>query len=554
MRNIAKNTTLLLMLLGFVMMPASAQDTFRNPIIPGFNPDPSICRVGEDYYLVTSSWEYSPSIPIYHSKDLINWEIISYVASRKDQIDLTGYESYGGVWAPTIRHHEGCFYVTVSLVKRKTEGLGIAEVKNVLFTTTDINEEWSKPYILTNTTDSGIDPALFFDNGKTYLLLNRTPKEEAKIDPRTKIREIYIQELDLKTKKLVGKTHVLTRGFSVSPKYAEGPRLIKKDGFYYLLISEGGTGFYHAVTISRSRKVFGPYTQYEGNPILSHRQLGEDYPFQYIGHADFVKTQNGEWWSVVLGIRLLNNGKHSIMGRETFLCPMVWETNKWPIMNPFKGTVPFEHKRPDLPLSTRPKKDVKDTFNGEQLDNVWNFLRTPEHVFHSLDNGLVMETLPTKISEPLAPAFVGQRITHSNFTAETELHYKAKNNEEAGMVIISSNFENYRFVVDKHNVKLIGHKDGIDKVYGEYEVSNKDTHYLRITSEDETFSFYYSNDNVKWNMVYKDALADLLGFRHTTGDYIGMYTSSNGKKSKNEARFTWFTYDTKEYEKLIFED
>lgn len=530
----------------------AAQDTFQNPILPGFNPDPSVCRVGDDYYLVTSSWEYFPSIPIYHSKDLVNWEIVNYVATRPDQIDLTGFESYGGIWAPTIRHNNGEFFVTVSLVKRKTEGLGILSVQNILFTTEDVLGEWSAPNVLTNSTASGIDPALFFDdNGKVFLLLNRTPEDESLKDSRTKVREICIQEFDLESRKLVGEIYPLTRGFSATPRYAEGPRLIKKDGFYYLLISEGGTGFMHAVTISRSRKIFGPFEQYDGNPILSHRHLGEDYPFQYIGHADFVKTQNDEWWAVVLGIRLTTQGNRSIMGRETFLCPMEWEDKRWPVMSPKTGTVPFKAKRPNLESAEMISNDNTDYFTEDKLSHKWNCLRTHYEPFYTVDHGLNLKTLPQKITEPLAPAFIGQRITASSFISETALHFRAKGKEEAGIVIISSNHENYRFIINKESVQLIGHHDA-DSIYASQSISKGNTHYLRVVSDAEYFSFYYSNDNENWESIFENATPNVLGFRHTTGDYIGMYTSSNGTKSKNTALFDWFKYAPQVDDGLLF--
>lgn len=533
-----------IILSSFSMVYITAQETYKNPILPGFNPDPSICRVNDDYYLVTSSWEYSPSVPIYHSKDLVNWEIINYVARRPEQINLTGYESYGGVWAPTIRHHKGIFYVTFSLVKRKVEEQGIASIKNILYTSEDIYGEWSAPNILTNSTLSGIDPALFFDeSGKTYLLLNRTPEEEANKNPNTKIREICIQEFDLNSQKLIGKITTLTRGSSLTAHYAEGPRLIKKDGAYYLLISEGGTGFFHAVTISKSDNILGPYLQYIGNPILTHRHLGENYPYQYIGHADFIETQNGEWWAVVLGIRLTPDGNRSIMGRETFLCPMVWNKDKWPIISPQKGTVPVEAKRPNLPYHPVPTVAKTDSFAKQTLAPQWNFLRTPTSPFFTLKEGLIMKTLPEKITDAVSPAFVGQRITASDFLFETELKFHPNKNEEAGLVIISSNYENYRFVITKNKINLIGHLYS-DSTYASAEISSKDTHYLRIISDNESFSFYYSNDQKTWEVVFENAHPNLLGFRHTTGDYVGMYTSANGNKSNNNAIFKWCTYDT----------
>ncbi len=532
----------LLILFVFICLAPNAlsQIMFSNPIIPGFNPDPSITRVGDDYYLVTSSWEYSPSIPIYHSKDLVNWNIINYVATTKEQLNLNDYESYGGVWAPTIRYNNGIFYVTASLVKREP-GLGAKEIKNVLFTTEDINGQWSLPIVLTDQVEAGIDPSLFFDdNGKSYLLLNRPPLSLSKT--RSKIREIYIQEVDLKSKKLVGSQHILTRGFAAQSKYAEGPHIYQKDGYYYLLISEGGTGYNHAVTISRSREIFGPYIQNDANPLLTHRNLGKNYPIQNVGHADFIQTQNGEWWSVVLGIRLTDDGTHSIMGRETFLTPMVWEKNQWPVMSPMNGVVPEHFSAPNLPVHKIKPERVRDKFDQRKLALHWNFLRTPLQPFHSFDKGLKLNLLPTKITEQSTPAFVGRRITTSNFTALVKLEFSAQNHmEEAGLVIISSHFENYRFVVKGQQLQVIAHKNS-DKLLASIKIDPAKSHYLNIKSDNERFSFNYSSDNQTWQSIVTDASSDVLGFRHTTGDYIAMYASANGKKSSNQATFKWFEY------------
>lgn len=536
---------LILLILTCLAQSVLAQTTFNNPIIPGFNPDPSIIRVGDDYYLVTSSWEYSPSIPVYHSKDLVNWRIVNYVATSPQQINLNDYESYGGVWAPTIRYNKGVFYVTVSLVKR-TPGLGLTDIQNVLFTTTDIKGQWSLPTILTSDVKAGIDPSLFFDsNGKTYLLLNRTPLA-LRETTKTKVREIYIQEIDLKSKKLIGRQHVLTRGFSSQPKYAEGPHIYQKDGYYYLLISEGGTGYHHAITISRSRKVFGPYTQNDANPLLTHRNLGKQYPIQNIGHADFIQTQTGDWWSVLLGIRLTDDGKHSIMGRETFLTPMEWEKNEWPIMSPMSGIVKSTEQAPLPFVSPKKIEPIRDTFNQDKLALHWNFLRTPLTPFHSLNNGLQMTLQPEVITQPTHPAFIGRRITASNFNAKTKLDFKAKNDsEEAGLVLISSHYENYRFVIKGSELSVIAHKNK-DKVLATIKVNPLDTHYLKINAKDENFSFYYSTNNKSWESIFTNAQSDILGFRHTTGDYIAMYASSNGKSSTNTATFNWFEYNPKD--------
>lgn len=541
---------LLLALSLLLTLPTSAQDkpTFRNPILPGFNPDPSICRVKDDYYLVTSSWEYFPSIPIYHSKDLVNWKIHHYAVTDPAKLDLSDYESYGGVWAPTIRHHQGTFYITFSLVQRYTTKQGIRSIKNLLLTTRDPGGDWQGPFEMTSEISYGIDPALFFDDdGSAYLLLNSKP---ANTPPNDKTREIRLYTFDLKSHQPVGEGLVLTKGFQKNAPYPEGPRLFKKDGWYYLLISEGGTGFHHAATISRSKKIKGPYQQFRGNPILTHRHLGEAYPYQNIGHCDFVHTQNGEWWAVALGIRKF--GEHrSIMGRETFLVPMQWPEGDWPLMAPGTGVVPVEHPVPNLPASPLEPESV-DTFNAAELRLHWNYLRRPEAPFwktrtHGDKGGLTLKLRPEQITEPSSPSFLGRRIIDPEMIFTTRLNFTPNNsNEEAGICVISSHYENIRLVLQAGDqgpqLALVtaqaqgrGSKS-IESVHKTLPISATSLD-LRVRSEGEKLAFEYSTNHSDWVTVGRLSSTTILGTRHTTGDYVGLYASSNGKNSDNTAIF-----------------
>jgi alpha-N-arabinofuranosidase len=266
--------------------------TFRNPILPGFYPDPSICRVGDDYYLVTSTFEYFPGLPIFHSHDLIHWHQIGHVLNRPSQLPLDGVRPSGGLYAPTIRFSQGTFYVINTLVDGKTKA------GNFIVTTTNPAGLWSEPYWLESA--PGIDPSLFFDDdGRVWYVGNRMAVH-SQYDGHT---EIWLQELDLGNMCLVGEPRVLWDGAAKGAVWAEAPHIYKIRDYYYLMIAEGGTGHHHAVTIARSTVVTGPYEANPGNPILTHRHLGLDYPIVGTGHADLVETQTGEWWMVLLAMR-----------------------------------------------------------------------------------------------------------------------------------------------------------------------------------------------------------------------------------------------------------
>ena len=268
---------------------------FSNPIIRGGYPDPSICRVGENYYIVNSSFEYFPGLPIHHSKDLANWTLIGHGLHRKEQcngrMNLVDVQSNGGIHAPTIRYHNGKFHIITTNVyqPKKDEP---AQMINFIITATNPEGPWSKPIIVEGA--PGIDPDIFFnDDGKIYYTGTHSP-EKPNFSGEG---EIWMQELDANTFQLIGKRHFLWRG-ACQGTWAEGPHIYKKDGWYYLLIAEGGTGFNHAVMIAASKNITGPYDANDRNPILSSRHLSYDYWINSTGHADMVElpNENGEWF------------------------------------------------------------------------------------------------------------------------------------------------------------------------------------------------------------------------------------------------------------------
>jgi xylan 1,4-beta-xylosidase len=300
--------------------------TYTNPILPGFHPDPSICRVGDDYFLVTSTFEYFPGLPLHHSRDLVHWRPIGHVLDRPSQLPLDGVRPSGGLYAPAIRHHDGRFYLTCTLVD------GTAGSGHFVVTAEDPAGPWSEPVWLPG---AGIDPSPFVDDDGTAWFVANRPVTQPRFRGHT---EIWLRRFDLDALSLVGDEHVLWDGALEGGVWSEGPHLFRRGPWYYLVTAEGGTHLDHAVMVARSREVTGPYESCPWNPALTHRHLGRHHPVAAVGHSDLVETQHGDWWAVMLAIRLAG-GIHHNLGRETFLAPVVWEDD-WPVLAPGEGHLP----------------------------------------------------------------------------------------------------------------------------------------------------------------------------------------------------------------------
>ena len=518
--------------------------TFRNPILSGFYPDPSICRDGDDYYLVTSTFEYFPGLPIFHSNDLVNWRQIGHVLDRPSQLELDEIRPSGGLYAPTIRYSEGTFYVICTLVDGKKRS------GNFIVTATDPAGPWSEPNWLEHA--PGIDPSLLFDDdGRAWYCSNRMAVN-SQFEGHT---EIYVQELDLAHMKLVSEPVVIWDGAVKGAVWSEAPHIYKINGYYYLLTAEGGTAHHHAVVIARSKIITGPYEGNRGNPILTHRHLGLDFPIVGTGHADIVQTQTGEWWMVLLAMRPYG-GYYYNLGRETFLAPVIWEDG-WPIVSPGVGRVEFEHDSPDLTPHLWQQVPAKDHFDDPVLAHQWNFLRTPREHFWSLSERpgyLRLKLRPQTLSERANPSFVGRRQQHINFSAQAAMSFSPANAQEcAGLVLLQNNDFHFRFVVSQNEngnqvVQLIERKAGLDSTLTEQPINGSDFTF-KIEAQGQEYQFFIAEETHKWQQVSESVDGRILstpiagGF---VGTFIGMYASSNGQRSENFADFDWFEYISKD--------
>lgn len=510
--------------------------TFKNPILPGFYPDPSICRAGNDYYLVTSTFEYFPGIPIFHSEDLVNWRQIGHVLERPSQLDLDDVRSSNGVFAPTIRYHNGVFYVINTIVGKRG---------NFVVTATDPAGPWSDPYWLDS---EGIDPSLFFDeDGKAYYTGTRpNPEGEAYYGNW----EIWLQELDLATMQLTGDKHSLWKGALRDAVWPEGPHIYKINGYYYLMISEGGTGPDHALSIARSEQLTGPYTGYKRNPVLTHRHLGNDYPIVNVGHGDIVETQNGEWWMVLLASRPYG-GYYRNLGRETFLVQFVWEDG-WPVVKPGKGIVELEEVSPNLPERRWITPPACDNFENPKLGMQWMFARTPREDFASLEarpGHLRLKLRPQTVAETGNPSLVCMRQQHLHFTARTVMEFTPRTDKEtAGLVLLQSNKFHFRLEYIKEGeafyVRLIKCTANEDEVLAQKPFTSNRI-YWTVTAHEQDYSFYYGSrpdehlalaEQVDGRILSTDVAGGFVGA------CLGMYASGNGENSDNVADYDWFEY------------
>lgn len=416
----------------------STTDGITNPILPGCYPDPSICRVGDDYYLVNSSFAYFPAIPIWHSTDLKSWKQLGYVIDRPSQLNLkSGLRISGGIYAPDIQYnpHDRRFYVITTDV----DGIG-----NFFITTDDPRTgEWSDPTPLPDV--HGIDPSLFFDeDGKAYIVNNDAPQGTPRYDGH---RAIWIREFDWRQGRTTGQQRVIVDGGvhpEEKPIWIEGPHLYRIGGVYYLMAAEGGTGPDHSEVIFSAASPFGPFRPCAVNPILTQRDLPDNRPnpVTCTGHADLVQTPSGEWYAVFLGVRPYKE-EHDVMGRETFLHPVSWTTPTdgsvpQPVILPAGETLTYRNR----PLPATPLWD-KEGLSAEAF-----FIRTPQTVWYDIapDGTLSMTARTVNLADRCQPSAIGRWITGNRFTAQTALTFTPEQPDDfAGLLLFQNDECNVRF-------------------------------------------------------------------------------------------------------------
>ena len=528
-----------------------------NPVLKGFNPDPSICRVGDDYYIATSTFEWFPGVQIHHSKDLVNWRLISQPLDRVELLDMRGNPDSGGVWAPQLSYHDGKLWLIYSDVK--VTGGAWKDVYNYLTTCETIDGEWSEPIYLNG---SGFDPSLYHDtDGRKYLV-------NMLWDPRPDKHEfagIVMQEYNHEKKKLVGEPQVIYEGTEWG--LVEAPHLYKENDYYYLLTAEGGTKFEHQATIARSKNIEGPYETHPDNPLISsfcHPKL----ELQKSGHGSFVETQDGEWYFAHLtarpvrteGTTLAQSRGYGTLGRETAIQKVYWE-NDWPyIVGGNKPSVEVE--APDLPEqkwdATYP---IIDDFDSSELNINFQTLRIPfNEKLGSLTEreGYLRLYGRESFHSLFEQSLVARRWQSLDFEAEIKVEFNPVSfQQQAGLVAYynTKNWTSFHVTWDEEKGKVLDlttcdrWKKSRPLAGNEIPIPESvEAVYLRMKVDGNHYQFSYSFDGKDWETVpvtfdshkLSDDYIDEPGF--FTGAFVGMSCIDiSGRRLP--ADFDYFRYE-----------
>ena len=517
-------------------------DEFYNPILQGCYPDPSITRKGDDYYLVTSTFAMFPGVPIFHSKDLVNWTQIGHVLDRKSQLKVQDTGISAGIYAPSIKYNANneTFYMIT------TQFAG--DINNMVVKTKDPFQGWSEVYKLKF---NGIDPSLFFDdNGKAYVVHNDAPDRGKELYNCHRVIKIW--EYDVENDQVIAGTDkiIVDGGVDLSrkPIWIEAPHIYKKNGIYYLMCAEGGTGDWHSEVIFTSENPMGPYVPAPNNPILSQRYLNSNRAnkVDWAGHADLVEGTDGKHYGVFLAIRPNEKGLVNT-GRETFILPVDW-SGKYPVFE--NGLVPMEPKL-KMPKGVENKTGTEgffpngnftftDNFTAPKLDYRWIGMRGPREDFITTSkNGLSIKPFAVSIKAVAPVSALFQRQQHQHFTATTTMKFTPKSeNELAGLTCYQSERFNYVFGITKKDkdfyILLQKTEKGQSKIIASAKIDVKMPVQLQVTAKGDEYKFNYSVDGVNFTNLGGTVSGDILstnvagGF---TGSLIGLYaTSANDAK------------------------
>jgi xylan 1,4-beta-xylosidase len=549
------------------------QGTYRNPVLAGFYPDPSITRVGDMYYLVNSTFTYFPGIPVFESRDLVRWRQIGNVIDRPRELNFDGKDVSRGIFAPTIRYHNGLFYLITTAVDSGG---------NVVFVARNPAGPWSDPFRLPEL-QGGIDPSLFFDdNGKAYVVNNGLPEGGPKYEGH---RAIWIQEFDPAARKLVGPRKVLVNGgvdIAKKPIWIEGPHLYRHEGWYILMCAEGGTSTQHSEVVFRSKSPWGPFEPYTGNPILTQRELPEDRPDPVInaGHADLVEAADGSWWAVFLASRSYE-GVHYNTGRETFMLPVTWHDG-WPVILPKDKPIPYVVPAPKFssteggmsamspvpnagtatagnpdgakaaavpstgtttsgevggatsrvalaPIPTTGNFALLDEFNSPVLNQQWLYVRTPVAAWADLTQRpgwLAIHALHVGLDSLQNMSFLARRQQHQTYDASTELDATAYPGQTSAGLAAFQN-QNYWFFLgvrrlSNHLEVFLEKRNGkqTETVATSGLTSNPERIKLRISARARDYSFYFDAGAGGWKPLKEHEDGSILS-TDVAGGFVG---------------------------------
>jgi len=536
----------------------------RNPILPGFNPDPSIVRVGDDYYIATSTFEWYPGVQIHHSRDLVNWRLLTRPLNRASQLDMRGDPDSCGIWAPCLTHADGRFHLIYTDVKRYGRaaqagagGATLRDVHNYLVTATEIEGPWSDPIYLNS---SGFDPSLFHDDdGRKYLvnmLWDHRPGAN-------RFAGIALQEYSPVERRLIGERTNIFKGTSIG--FTEAPHLYKRDGYYYLITAEGGTGWGHAVTMARSRSLLGPYELHPDTYILTSRHR-PDVELQRAGHADLVETQTGETYMVYLCGRPLRNRGRCTLGRETAIQQMVWSDDGWLRTTDGEGIPQIEVPAPALERYAFAPAAAREEFVSTQLPIDFQWLRTPhpESLFSLEESpGNLRLFGRESIGSHFNQSLVARRQQSHCFGAKTAMEFEPQHFQQMAGLVCYYNSAKFHYLYVSHDDTLGRHLRVMSSLPDQVQADvftapialpSGSRIELRVEVDFERLYFgYRSSGDEEWQWIPQQFDASILsdeasapGAPNFTGAFVGM-ACQDMSGAALPADFDWFEYREREF-------
>lgn len=513
-----------------------------NPILPGFNPDPCIVRAEEDYYIITSSFEWFPGIPVYHSRDLVHWELTGHVLNDESVLNLRGIGNSAGIFAPSIHYHHGTFYVTFTIVSGMFPFLACP---NYIITSKNIHGPWTMAKYVNS---KGFDPSLFFDDdGKCYFM-------NMSLDFYTKkiTGGIWLQEMDPESMTLKGEAKIIFPGTKFG---TEGPHIYKHNGYYYLMVAEGGTDYGHQETVARSRNIWGPYEADPQSPLITTADK-PDYPVQRAGHASLVETQTGEWYLAFLASRPLLPDRRSVLGRESFLEQVAWTPDGWLRLKAGGHTPRLRVPAPALPSHPFSPLPVRDDFDKSGLNAVYQTLREgadPGWLTFTKSPGYLSMRGRKPFNNPDDQSMIVRRLTSLNARAETCVEFDPVSYRQMAGLTCFYDINDFIYLKVSYRNEIgknlsITHQNGPGnntELPGRVPVNDWKKVFMRVDIRGDSLRFSYSKNGTIWKKIgpafYTGQLADENNKYGFTGAMIGICVQDMDYERKY-AHFDYLEY------------
>ncbi len=510
-----------LLICGNIITGQVSSGGYTNPVLRGMNPDPSICRAGHEFYMVTSSMYFYPGVPVYKSKDLINWKLIGYCLTKKQHFFTEENNNSPMMYAATLRYNKGVFY----MITTDVNGGG-----NFFVTTKDPALPWSDPIKIDQPV---FDPSLFFDDdGKVYYTRRGDFKD----------KDIVQAEIDITSGKLLTPLRSISKGLISDD--TEGPHLFKRHNWYYITMGEGGSRALHMQTIARSKSPWGPFESDPDNPVITQNHAWWHH-IRALGHADFIEAPDGSSWAVCLGTRHVDYDAFSAIGRETFLMPVNW-INDWPVIKPDYRYNLFIDV-PTLPLKPWPAALDKDDFDNSVLNLKWNMLMYPFTQWYTLverPGFLRLKGTAEKLQETKQVAFIGTRQKEMSGSFTTAFEFVPHSaNEEAGICVFQKNNFHYDlFISIRNKIKVAVLKKTVGDMVTEISVIPVIgiRFECKITFDPFNYHFFIKQNN-NW-IAAGTGIVNLISTEVAavwSGIFLGMYSTGNGESCISPADFDW---------------